>query len=53
MNTVTAINVAMAAIKTAVTPMPDGDQETALRVLRSTRRGEVEKQEAAAFASLT
>jgi hypothetical protein len=53
MKTLDAITIAIAAIEASNRAMPDLDVKAALRVLRTTRRGEIAKQEAAAIASLT
>jgi len=53
MKTIDAISIAMAAIEVGTARMPDGDAKTALRVLRITRRGELDKQDADALASLS
>lgn len=46
MKTVEALTLAMAAIESSGRAMPDEDVKAALRVLRTTRRGELEKQDA-------
>ena len=51
MKAVEAITIAITAIEVSNRAMPDLDVKAALRVLRTTRRGEIEKQEAATKAS--
>lgn len=53
MKTIEALTIAIAAVQASEMAMPDNDVKAALRVLRTTRRGELGKQEAAAIASLT
>ena len=52
MKSVEAITIAIAAIEVSNRAMSDLDVKAALRVLRTTRRGEIEKQEAAAISRL-
>ena len=44
MDTVKALTIALAAIEVSERAMPDLDVKAALRVLRATRRGELQKQ---------
>lgn len=53
MKTIEALTIAIAAVEVSERAMPDEDVKAALRVLRSTRRGEIAKKDAAAIASLT
>jgi hypothetical protein len=53
MKSVDAITIAIAAIEVSTRAMPNEDVKAALRVLRTTRRGEIEKQHAATIAILT
>lgn len=53
MKTFEALTIAIAAVEASQRPMPDDDVKTALRVLWTTRRGELEKVESALKASLT
>jgi hypothetical protein len=53
MKAVDAITVAMAAIEASTRKVPVEDVKTALRVLRATRRGELEKDQSEALARLT
>ena len=52
MKTSEAITIAITAVEVSHRAMPDLDVKAALRVLRTTRRGEIEKQEAAAISRL-
>ena len=52
METLDAITIAISAVQSSDRAMPDLDVKAALRVLRATRRGEMEKKEAALISRL-